>query len=67
MTAFGPSATWQRSRPSTPAPMRPAIKRPVRPAALDVGNKILAQGCGAQERAHRTLVNLAIMIVGALE
>ena len=47
--------------------MCPAIKRPVRSAALDIGFEILAHGCGAQERVHCALDNLAVVIVGPLE
>ena len=48
-------------------PVHPAIKRPIRSAALDVGVEVSTHGIRSHERVHRALANLAIMIVSALE
>lgn len=48
-------------------PMRPAIKRPIRPSALDVGVEVLAQRWCCQQPVNCAFVDFTVMVVGAIQ
>jgi hypothetical protein len=47
--------------------MCPAIKRPIRSAAPDIGLEVSAHGFRGQECVNSALSYLAVVVVGALE
>ena len=47
--------------------MRPAVKRPIRPTAFDVGIEVSAHGFRAQQFIDRALANLAVVVICAVE